>query len=109
GRRPGAPHRLVMGARRPGPAARSGHSEREVRHEPREMGRLDHSGRHGEWSFLCGGSLRPTVHRMRRAKGGWLGRKLGTLLSPLGMADFRRLWAADMVSLLGDWAGRLAL
>jgi MFS family permease len=25
------------------------------------------------------------------------------------MPDFRRLWAADMISLLGDWAGRLAL
>ncbi|MGQ0830824.1 MAG: MFS transporter, partial [Microthrixaceae bacterium] len=31
------------------------------------------------------------------------------LLSTLGMRDFRRLWAADMISLLGDWAGRLAL
>jgi MFS family permease len=25
------------------------------------------------------------------------------------MPDFRRLWAADVISLLGDWAGRLAL
>ena len=31
------------------------------------------------------------------------------MLSPLRLHDFRRLWAADMISLLGDWAGRLAL
>ena len=31
------------------------------------------------------------------------------LLSPLSIRHFRRLWLADMVSLLGDWAGRLAL
>ena len=30
-------------------------------------------------------------------------------LSPLRLRYFRRLWLADMVSLLGDWAGRLAL
>lgn len=30
-------------------------------------------------------------------------------MSPLGLAQFRRLWIADMISLLGDWAGRLAL
>ncbi len=34
---------------------------------------------------------------------------MGALLSPLGLAHFRRLWIADMISLLGDWAGRLAL
>lgn len=34
---------------------------------------------------------------------------MGALASPLRMPDFRRLWAADMISLLGDWAGRLAL
>ena len=32
-----------------------------------------------------------------------------TLLAPLRIRHFRRLWIADMVSLLGDWAGRLAL
>ena len=32
-----------------------------------------------------------------------------TLLAPLQIRGFRRLWLADMVSLLGDWAGRLAL
>lgn len=32
-----------------------------------------------------------------------------TILSPLGIPDFRRLWLADVISLLGDWAGRLAL
>ena len=31
------------------------------------------------------------------------------MLSPLRRPAFRRLWAADMISLLGDWAGRLAL
>ena len=31
------------------------------------------------------------------------------LLSPLSIPHFRRLWLADMVSLFGDWAGRLAL
>ncbi len=34
---------------------------------------------------------------------------MGALLSPLQIAHFRRLWIADMISLLGDWAGRLAL
>src|SRR5688500_5699655 len=38
-----------------------------------------------------------------------LTRRLTALLSPLGLRDFRRLWIADMISLLGDWAGRLAL
>lgn len=32
-----------------------------------------------------------------------------SLLSPLRLRDFRRLWTADVISLLGDWAGRLAL
>ena len=32
-----------------------------------------------------------------------------TLLAPLEIAAFRRLWMADVISLLGDWAGRLAL
>jgi predicted MFS family arabinose efflux permease len=40
---------------------------------------------------------------------GVLRRRSMALLSPLGLRDFRRLWIADMVSLLGDWAGRLAL
>ena len=31
-----------------------------------------------------------------------------TLLAPLRIRYFRRLWLADIVSLLGDWAGRLA-
>lgn len=34
---------------------------------------------------------------------------MSALVSPLGLAHFRRLWIADMISLLGDWAGRLAL
>ncbi|MEQ1786568.1 MAG: MFS transporter, partial [Acidimicrobiales bacterium] len=36
-------------------------------------------------------------------------RRTTALLSPLRIQAFRRLWAADMISLLGDWAGRLAL
>lgn len=32
-----------------------------------------------------------------------------SLLSPLRLRHFRLLWIADMISLLGDWAGRLAL
>ena len=35
--------------------------------------------------------------------------RAGALTSPLRLRSFRRLWLADMVSLLGDWAGRLAL
>lgn len=35
--------------------------------------------------------------------------RMGALLSPLRIRPFRRLWIADVVSLLGDWAGRLAL
>jgi MFS family permease len=34
---------------------------------------------------------------------------MGALVSPLQLRFFRRLWLADIVSLLGDWAGRLAL
>jgi MFS family permease len=34
---------------------------------------------------------------------------MSALVSPLGLPHFRRLWIADMISLLGDWAGRLAL
>lgn len=36
-------------------------------------------------------------------------RRRASLLSTLKMRDFRRLWTADMISLLGDWSGRLAL
>lgn len=36
-------------------------------------------------------------------------RRSTALLSPLRLPYFRRLWIADMISLLGDWAGRLAL
>ncbi|MEO6318740.1 MAG: MFS transporter [Acidimicrobiales bacterium] len=36
-------------------------------------------------------------------------RRSTALLSPLRIPHFRRLWLADMISLLGDWAGRLAL
>ena len=36
-------------------------------------------------------------------------RRARELASPLRIPEFRRLWAADMISLLGDWAGRLAL
>jgi MFS family permease len=35
--------------------------------------------------------------------------RAAALLAPLRLRHFRRLWMADMVSLLGDWAGRLAL
>lgn len=31
------------------------------------------------------------------------------LAAPLRVSSFRRLWVADIVSLLGDWSGRLAL
>jgi MFS family permease len=40
---------------------------------------------------------------------GLVGQRALTLLAPLRIRPFRRLWLADMVSLLGDWAGRLAL
>jgi MFS family permease len=46
---------------------------------------------------------------MKRAIGGRLRQRVGTLAAPLRLGEFRRLWAADMISLLGDWAGRLAL
>ena len=35
--------------------------------------------------------------------------RAAALISPLRLRHFRRLWIADIVSLLGDWAGRLAL
>jgi MFS family permease len=40
---------------------------------------------------------------------GLVRQRASTLLAPLRIRSFRRLWLADMVSLLGDWAGRLAL
>lgn len=40
---------------------------------------------------------------------GVIRRRAASLLSPLSIPAFRRLWAADIVSLLGDWVGRLAL
>jgi MFS family permease len=40
---------------------------------------------------------------------GVLHQRATALLSPLRIRYFRRLWLADMVSLLGDWAARLAL
>ena len=46
---------------------------------------------------------------MERELGGRLWARAGALASPLQLPEFRRLWAADMISLLGDWAGRLAL
>jgi MFS family permease len=46
---------------------------------------------------------------MEREMGGSLGRRAAELLSPLSIPEYRTLWAADMISLLGDWAGRLAL
>lgn len=46
---------------------------------------------------------------MARETGGGAQRSAGTILSTLRIRDFRRLWVADMISLLGDWAGRLAL
>jgi predicted MFS family arabinose efflux permease len=38
-----------------------------------------------------------------------LRRRVRALLSPLRIPAFRRVWTADVISLLGDWAGRLAL
>ncbi len=35
--------------------------------------------------------------------------RFSALASPLRIRHFRLLWSADIVSLLGDWAGRLAL
>src|SRR5262245_58280748 len=46
---------------------------------------------------------------MARDEGGERRRRVAVLLAPLRLPAFRRLWAADMISLLGDWAGRLAL
>src|SRR5687768_6685215 len=46
---------------------------------------------------------------MANDEGGVLSQRARTLLSPLRIRHFRRLWLADMVSLLGDWAARLAL
>lgn len=42
-------------------------------------------------------------------EGGELRRRPGALVAPLRVRAFRRLWLADVISLLGDWAGRLAL
>lgn len=42
-------------------------------------------------------------------EGGGLRRRPAALLASLRVRDFRRLWIADVISLLGDWAGRLAL
>ena len=41
--------------------------------------------------------------------GGRLRRRASALASPLSIPEYRTLWGADMISLLGDWAGRLAL
>ena len=46
---------------------------------------------------------------MAQEDGGVLQQRAATLLAPLRLRYFRRLWLADVVSLLGDWAGRLAL
>ena len=46
---------------------------------------------------------------MAQDDGGLVRQRATTLLAPLRIRYFRRLWLADMVSLLGDWAGRLAL
>lgn len=46
---------------------------------------------------------------MARVDDGDSGGRAGAILSTLRLRDFRRLWVADMISLLGDWAGRLAL
>lgn len=46
---------------------------------------------------------------MERDGAGGLRQRAGELTSALRIPEFRRLWAADMISLLGDWAGRLAL
>jgi MFS family permease len=40
---------------------------------------------------------------------GVLRQRARVLIAPLRLRHFRRLWLADMASLLGDWAGRLAL
>lgn len=46
---------------------------------------------------------------MARVDDGEQRHRAGAILSTLRLRDFRRLWVADMISLLGDWAGRLAL
>jgi MFS family permease len=46
---------------------------------------------------------------MEREMGGTVRGRASALLSPLAIPEYRTLWAADMISLLGDWAGRLAL
>ena len=46
---------------------------------------------------------------MERESGGRVRGRASALLSPLTIPEYRTLWAADMISLLGDWAGRLAL
>lgn len=46
---------------------------------------------------------------MARSDRGVLRQRATALISPLGLRHFRRLWLADVASLLGDWAGRLAL
>lgn len=46
---------------------------------------------------------------MERERGERTRGRAGSLVSPLALRDFRRLWTADVISLLGDWAGRLAL
>ncbi len=46
---------------------------------------------------------------MARDAQGVVRRRSTALFSPLRIPHFRRLWLADMISLLGDWAGRLAL
>ena len=40
---------------------------------------------------------------------GRLRRRARELRAPLAIPGYRRLWTADAISLLGDWAGRLAL
>src|SRR3546814_19010623 len=63
-----------------------------------------------DWSSdVCSSDLRFTVRSMEGRRRGWLRRRARDLTSPLGIADFRRLWVADMISTLGEWAGRLAL
>lgn len=46
---------------------------------------------------------------MERERAGERRGRAAALVSPLGIPGFRRIWIADMISLLGDWAGRLAL
>ena len=52
---------------------------------------------------------RGVVRRRFQALASPVRERLGALVSPLRLRHFRRLWFADIVSLLGDWAGRLAL